>query len=69
MQYKGQALNQASTPGSPRPKARTTDYGFHLIVTDMPDERLPELKTMIDQGVTSFKLFMAYPGSSWWTTA
>ena len=47
----------------------TTDYGFHLIVTDMPDERLPELKTMIDQGVTSFKLFMAYPGSSWWTTA
>ena len=27
-----------------------------------PDKRLAELKAMIDQGVTSFKLFMAYPG-------
>jgi dihydropyrimidinase len=33
-----------------------------MIVTDMPDQRLGELHSLIDQGVSSFKLFMAYPG-------
>ena len=40
----------------------TIDYGFHMIVTDMPDERLPEMQRLRDEGVTSYKLFMAYPG-------
>ncbi|GMV16458.1 MAG: dihydropyrimidinase [Polyangiaceae bacterium] len=40
----------------------TVDYGFHMIVTDMPDERLPEMQRLADAGVTSYKLFMAYPG-------
>jgi len=40
----------------------TIDYGFHMIVTDMPDERLPEMQRLIDEGITSYKLFMAYPG-------
>jgi dihydropyrimidinase len=40
----------------------TIDYAFHMIVTDMPDERLPELQRLADEGVTSYKLFMAYPG-------
>jgi dihydropyrimidinase len=63
VQYKGQALNQALDAWFAKAEGKaTTDYGFHLIVTDLPDEGLPELKTMIDQGVTSFKLFMAYPG-------
>lgn len=38
------------------------DYGFHMIVTDMPDERLTEMSKLADEGVTSYKLFMAYPG-------
>ena len=38
------------------------DYGFHMIVTDLPDERVPELRRLADEGVTSYKLFMAYPG-------
>ena len=33
-----------------------------VIVTDMPDERLPEMRRLADDGVTSYKLFMAYPG-------
>lgn len=63
VQYKGQALNEALDVwfGKAEGKA-ATDYGFHLICTDLPDERLPEMKGLIDQGVTSFKLFMAYPG-------
>lgn len=40
----------------------TIDYAFHMIVTDMPDERLPEMERLADEGVTSYKLFMAYPG-------
>ena len=39
------------------------DYGFHMIVLDLPDERMPEIDEMVQQGVTSFKLFMAYPGA------
>lgn len=38
------------------------DYGFHMIVTDMPDSRLVEMGRLADEGVTSYKLFMAYPG-------
>jgi dihydropyrimidinase len=40
----------------------TIDYAFHMIITDMADERLPEMRKLADQGVTSYKLFMAYPG-------
>lgn len=40
----------------------TIDYAFHMIITDMPDERLPEMRRLADEGVTSYKLFMAYPG-------
>ena len=40
----------------------TIDYAFHMIVTDMPDERLPEMERLAGEGVTSYKLFMAYPG-------
>jgi dihydropyrimidinase len=63
VQYKGQALNEALDVWFQKAAGKAvTDYGFHLICTDLPDERLPELKAMIDQGVSSFKLFMAYPG-------
>ncbi len=63
VQGKGQSLNQALDVWFQKAEGKTSiDYGFHLICTDLPDERLPELKSLIDQGVTSFKLFMAYPG-------
>jgi dihydropyrimidinase len=39
------------------------DYSFHMIVTDLPRSSLKDIKRLIDdEGVTSFKLFMAYPG-------
>ncbi|HVE55332.1 MAG TPA: dihydropyrimidinase [Pyrinomonadaceae bacterium] len=38
------------------------DYGFHLITTDFEDRHKPEMFKLIDEGITSFKLFMAYPG-------
>ena len=37
------------------------DYGFHIAVTDLRDEgRLEELASLPEQGITSYKLFMAY---------
>ena len=38
------------------------DYGFHMIVGDVNDSSLKEMEAIVDDGVTSFKLFMAYPG-------
>ncbi|HIA86823.1 MAG TPA: dihydropyrimidinase [Candidatus Marinimicrobia bacterium] len=38
------------------------DYGFHMIITDLEDDRVPEMRKLADEGVTSYKLFMAYPG-------
>ncbi|MFN2412302.1 MAG: dihydropyrimidinase [Pyrinomonadaceae bacterium] len=38
------------------------DYGFHLITTEFEDGDEKEMYRLIDEGVSSFKLFMAYPG-------
>ncbi|MBI1946034.1 MAG: dihydropyrimidinase [Deltaproteobacteria bacterium] len=38
------------------------DYAFHMILTDMPEERISEMRRLADDGVTSYKMFMAYPG-------
>jgi len=41
-----------------------TDVGVHMTVTDLEDPRREqELRAMPAQGVTSFKLFLAYPGT------
>lgn len=36
------------------------DVGFHMIVSDLADGKLAEVPTLVEEGVTSFKLFMAY---------
>jgi dihydropyrimidinase len=38
------------------------DYGFHMIMTDVNDGTLNEMNQLVREGITSFKLFMAYPG-------
>ncbi|MEU6643341.1 dihydropyrimidinase [Saccharomonospora sp. NPDC046836] len=38
------------------------DYGFHMIVSDVNDATLKEMESCVDAGVSSFKMFMAYPG-------
>jgi dihydropyrimidinase len=38
------------------------DVGFHLGITDVEAASLDELTAMPDDGITSFKLFMAYKG-------
>jgi dihydropyrimidinase len=63
VQYRGQALAEGVDNWHKKADGNCAiDYGFHLICTDLPDERLPEMKACIDAGISSFKLFMAYPG-------
>jgi dihydropyrimidinase len=63
VQSKGQSLREAVDVWHKKADGQTAiDYGFHLICTDLPDDRLPEMKNLIDDGISSFKLFMAYPG-------
>jgi dihydropyrimidinase len=63
VQAHGQALSQALDVWHAKAEGKASiDYGFHMICTDLPDSRLPEMKSLIREGVTSFKLFMAYPG-------
>ena len=38
------------------------DYGFHMITGDINEQTLKEMDMLVDEGVTSFKMFMAYPG-------
>jgi dihydropyrimidinase len=38
------------------------DYGFHMAITDLRDEVMAEIPSMLAEGITSLKLFMAYKG-------
>jgi dihydropyrimidinase len=38
------------------------DYGFHMIMTEANTSTLEDMAAMVREGVTSFKMFMAYPG-------
>jgi len=46
-----------------RRESACVDVGAHMILLDVNDQSLIDMKTLIDrEGVSSFKLFMAYPG-------
>ncbi|HEY6764918.1 MAG TPA: dihydropyrimidinase [Candidatus Sulfotelmatobacter sp.] len=63
IQYKGQRLRQAFDTWMAKASSKAVcDYAFHCIVTDVADGQLQEMNALIAEGVTSFKLFMAYPG-------
>ncbi|KAB2907382.1 MAG: dihydropyrimidinase [Kofleriaceae bacterium] len=38
------------------------DYGFHMIMTEANPGTLEEMAALVREGITSFKMFMAYPG-------
>src|SRR6266446_6646983 len=63
IQYKGQTLRTAFDDWMSKAQGRAiTDYAFHCIITDLPDAQLEEMPALVREGVSSFKLFMAYPG-------
>ena len=62
IQAPGQTFAQALEGWHTKANGKTLiDYGFHIAITDLADEeRLEELATLPEQGITSYKLFMAY---------
>jgi dihydropyrimidinase len=64
IQYRGQTMRHALDDWRKRADGKAViDYGFHMIVTELEDAGLSEMDRMVrDEGITSFKLFMAYPG-------
>jgi len=63
IQYKGQTLHHALEAWAKKAEGKAAiDYGFHMIITELSDQVEQEMDALVRQGVTSFKLFMAYPG-------
>src|SRR6266550_4748337 len=62
IQGRGQTFAQALEVWHAKANGKTLiDYGFHIAITDLADEEwLEELATLPEQGITSYKLFMAY---------
>ena len=59
---KGEPLKDAITTWHAKSKGKAViDYGFHLMIGEVNDVVLNELPTVInEEGITSFKVFMAY---------
>ncbi|MER5494044.1 dihydropyrimidinase [Streptomyces sp. NPDC002490] len=63
VQSKGEALRAGLDAWHAKADGNcAVDYAFHLIVSDVNGATLREMPRLIELGVTSFKLFMAYPG-------
>jgi dihydropyrimidinase len=63
IQYKGQTLHHAWETWMKKAEGKAAiDYGFHMIITELSDQVEQEMDALVGEGVTSFKLFMAYPG-------
>jgi dihydropyrimidinase len=63
VQSRGQSLRQGLDAWHAKAEGNATvDYGFHMIMSDVNDATLAEMDQLVDDGVTDFKLFTAYPG-------
>ncbi|MGA3219363.1 MAG: dihydropyrimidinase [Acidimicrobiales bacterium] len=63
VQRKGEALRPGLDAWLAKAEGNCAiDYGFHMIVSDVNEQSCQEMDVLVDEGVTSFKLFMAYPG-------
>ncbi len=64
IQSKGEALRAGLDRWHAKAEGKAAvDYSFHLIMTDVNEQVAAEMATVVGEGVTSFKLFMAYPGA------
>ncbi|MCX6143692.1 MAG: dihydropyrimidinase [Ignavibacteriales bacterium] len=61
-QSRGQSLLEAYRVWRQKAAKATIDYGLHMIVVDVAEGRIEELDDLVSEGITSLKLFTAYPG-------
>lgn len=63
VQSRGQSLRAGLDAWHAKADGRCAiDYAFHMILSDVHESSLKEMDLLVGEGVTSFKLFMAYPG-------
>lgn len=60
IQPKGGSLHDGLATWHKKAAPAQIDYAFHMAVTDLRDDVLDEIPSMVQEGVTSLKLFMAY---------
>ncbi|KPJ94357.1 MAG: phenylhydantoinase [Gemmatimonas sp. SG8_17] len=61
-QARGESLHRAFDSWLEKAQGKAAiDYGFHMIISDFNDQVEREMDELIKEGITSFKLFMAYP--------
>lgn len=60
IQPKGGSLHDGLNTWRKKSQVAQIDYGFHMAITDLRDDVMQEIPTLVDEGITSLKLFMAY---------
>ncbi|MBN1954910.1 MAG: dihydropyrimidinase [Anaerolineae bacterium] len=59
-QFPGQTLREAVAARQEEAQGATIDYGFHVMVTDLPPGREAELGDLVELGTPSVKLYTTY---------
>ena len=63
VQSKGKSLREGLDTWMAKAEGNAcVDYGFHMIMSDVTDGSLAEMDELVNEGITDFKLFTAYPG-------
>src|SRR6476659_9950102 len=63
VQSKGKSLREGLDAWHAKAEGNAvTDYGFHMIMSDVTDDTLKEMDQLVSEGIPDFKLFTAYPG-------
>ena len=59
-QFRGQSLREAVEARMEEARDAVIDYGFHVMVTDLPPGREEELADLVELGVPSVKFYTTY---------
>jgi dihydropyrimidinase len=63
IQYHGKTFQQTIDDWHAKAAGKCAiDYSYHLAITEYGGHHKKEFQKIVDQGITSFKLFLAYPG-------
>jgi dihydropyrimidinase len=63
IQYHGKTFQQTIDDWHAKAEGKCAiDYSYHLAVTEYEPHHKAEFQKVVDQGITTFKIFLAYPG-------
>jgi dihydropyrimidinase len=63
IQYKGTTFQQTIDDWHAKAAGKCAiDYSYHLAITEYESRHKKEFQKIVDQGITTFKIFLAYPG-------